>query len=382
MDEPLDFNILRHCVTRGSDGLSPLQARILEDPTPVRVFSAPTSAGKSYSLLRAAGRGQRVLFIVPTRRLAQNLAKDARAMLDCETRPTRVAVWSSDETARPRQIDTTVQVARVRARQVMSYGEPIVFIVATPESVASMLLRNTRPGHGGNPFAIAELVLGFDHIVFDEFHSIEARGFGLCALVALACAATPNAARTTFLSATPIDVLPVLAALGLDRSQVAQGAEKVVTTTVCDNQHLRTLYGDVHVTFVTQPDIVELVEQHADWVRACFAAQRQLIVILDSRDELLAAKDRFATLFDRLGVPAEKRLAINSIDDNTIRTQPDGRFVSNRAAEPTDFQVLLATSSIEMGVTNVSVTLLRKAEGNGTLEWIDHDHHRKGSVVI
>jgi CRISPR-associated endonuclease/helicase Cas3 len=49
MDEPLDFTILRHCVTRSSDGLSPLQARILEDPAAVRIFSAPTSAGKSYT---------------------------------------------------------------------------------------------------------------------------------------------------------------------------------------------------------------------------------------------------------------------------------------------------------------------------------------------
>lgn len=351
MDQSLDFTILRHCVTRGADELSPLQARILADPAPVRIFSAPTSAGKSYALLHAAECGKRVLFIVPTRRLAQNIAKDARRMLDCADHPSRVAVWSSDETARLRQIDATVQVARLRARQVTGFGGSIVFVVATPESVASMLLRTTRPGHGGTPFTIADLVLGFDHIVFDEFHSIEARGFGLCALIALACAATPNAARTTFLSATPVDVLPVLTALGLDAAQVAHGAETVVTTTACDNASLRTLHGDVRVTFVEHSDIVEMIEHHADLVQACFADQRQLVVILDSRDELLAAKDRFATLFDRLGVPAELRLAINSIDDNTARPQPDGRFISDRAAEPTHFQVLLATSSIEMGVT-------------------------------
>lgn len=349
--EPLEFTILRHCVTRGADGLSPLQARILEDPAPVRIFSAPTSAGKSYALLRAADHGQPVLFIVPTRRLAQNLAKDARGMLDRDDRPSRVAVWSSDETARLRQIDATVQIGRLRARQVMGYGDPTLFVVATPESVASMLLRNTRPGHGGTPFTVAELVIGFDHIVFDEFHSIEARGFGLCSLIALACAATPNAARTTFLSATPIDLLPVLASLGLDAGQVAVGAETVVTTTARDDQHLRALHGDVRVTFIDQPDILDLIEQHADQVRACLANQRQFVVILDSRDELLATKDGFAALFDRLGAPADLRLAINSIDDNTVRPQPDGKFVSNRAADPTQFNILLATSSIEMGVT-------------------------------
>jgi Ser/Thr protein kinase RdoA (MazF antagonist) len=31
---------------------------------------------------------------------------------------------------------------------------------------------------------------------------------------------------------------------------------------------------------------------------------------------------------------------------------------------------------------NVAVTLLRKAEGNAALERVDHDHHRRDSVVI
>ncbi|HEX2940051.1 MAG TPA: hypothetical protein VHO91_03325, partial [Rhodopila sp.] len=125
----------------------------------------------------------------------------------------------------------------------------------------------------------------------------------------------------------------------------------VVTTTERDNQHLRALHGDVRIAFVEQPDIAELIGQHADLVRACLTDQRQLVVILDSRDELLAAKERLAAVFDRLGVSADNRLAINSVDDNTVRAQPDGMFTSDRAAEPTRFPVLLATSSIEMGVT-------------------------------
>jgi CRISPR-associated protein Cas2 len=31
---------------------------------------------------------------------------------------------------------------------------------------------------------------------------------------------------------------------------------------------------------------------------------------------------------------------------------------------------------------NVSVTLLRKAEGNAVLERVDHDHHRADSVIV
>ena len=63
-------------------------------------------------------------------------------------------------------------------------------------------------------------------------------------------------------------------------------------------------------------------------------------------------KDRLAAAgFDRLGVPAARRLAINSIDDSTQSAQFDGLFVTDRQADPTDYPVLVATSSIEMGVT-------------------------------
>ena len=66
--------IARHCV--GSDpetGLSPLQQDLLTRPEKVRIADAPTGAGKSYAFQRAMIAGERVLFIVPTRRLAQNL---------------------------------------------------------------------------------------------------------------------------------------------------------------------------------------------------------------------------------------------------------------------------------------------------------------------
>ena len=124
--------------------------------------------------------------------------------------------------------------------------EDAQFIVATPESVALMLLRAPSSGHGSDPFGVSHLTQFFDHIVFDEFHSIDARGFGLCAWLPVPCTAAQVGARVTFLSATPIDLLPTLAALGIPRDCIAVAEETVLD---CPGDSAppgtRILHGDV-----------------------------------------------------------------------------------------------------------------------------------------
>ena len=62
-----------------ASGLSPMQERLLHSEKLVRLVSAPTGSGKSYAFMRAVlNEGVHVLFIVPTRRLLQNLIDDAR----------------------------------------------------------------------------------------------------------------------------------------------------------------------------------------------------------------------------------------------------------------------------------------------------------------
>ena len=57
-----------------------MQERLLRSEKLVRLVSAPTGSGKSYAFMRAVlEEYARVLFIVPTRRLLQNVAEDARA---------------------------------------------------------------------------------------------------------------------------------------------------------------------------------------------------------------------------------------------------------------------------------------------------------------
>lgn len=353
MTANLSITIRRHGVPSDGDRLSPLQRRILSDPAPVRVFSAPTGAGKSYALFRAAQDRKRVLFVVPTRRLAQNLAREASKVLEpsFSGRPNPVALWSSDETARQKELDPGYQPWKARVREVRRF-EDAQFIVATPETVALLLLRAPSSGHGSDPFGVSHLTQFFDHIVFDEFHSIDARGFGLCAVAARACAAAQVSTRVTFLSATPIDLLPTLTALGIPRDCIAVAEETVLDCPASGTElGTRILHGDVRIEFVAEPDMVALLQQQEGEIKACLQRGRQVVVVLDSLEELHIQKDRLAAAFDRLGVPAARRLAINSIDDSTQSAQFDGLFVTDRQANPVDYPVLVATSSIEMGVT-------------------------------
>ena len=147
----IELTIARHCVTSDPvTQLSPLQRALLDDPRRVRIASAPTGAGKSYAFLRAvAQREQRVLFVVPTRRLAQNLAAGFINDLVGEQgwpgdrAEAKVAVWSSDQTGelRARQVE---HIGGYRLRQMQALddtreGGEIIF--AIPEVVSHLLLQ-------------------------------------------------------------------------------------------------------------------------------------------------------------------------------------------------------------------------------------------------
>src|SRR5262249_26027101 len=149
-----------------------------------------TGAGKSYAFQRAVNNGKRVLFVVPTRRLAQNLARglieaQTENGIDAETAASRVALWSSDERQRLKSKDPTLDIGRLRIRglrglEARRSGD---IIIATPGSVVWLLLRPSFAGIGQAPVGMQDPIREFDHIVFDEFHSIDARGFGLAAAI-------------------------------------------------------------------------------------------------------------------------------------------------------------------------------------------------------
>jgi hypothetical protein len=360
------FTIARHAVPirEAYGGLSDLQHAMLRDQHPIRIFSAPTGAGKSYAFQRGVVRdGLRVLFIVPTRRLAENLAAAMRRDFTAEgldegAIARRIVIWTSDERRRLETEDPTVRVGRLRVRQLRQSdltADEGRMILATPESIAWGLLRPPRPDHGESAFNIADVLRGVDHVVFDEFHTIDPRGLGIAAAVAAITSRVLGAARLTFLSATPIDVRSALVDFGIDPVCIAIGRETVVTGVPNETRGARAVHGDVEIEVTAGDHIPILLDRLAPEIRRCLNGDseippRQLVVIYDSKRELHRDKDALAAVLDGLGVTIDERLAINSTDDSVDRDLGAG-FTVGSSHDPSTFRVLVATSSVEMGVT-------------------------------
>jgi CRISPR-associated endonuclease/helicase Cas3 len=359
--DPVEAVILRHAVPSDPvTGLSGLQALMMDDEAPVRIFSAPTGAGKSYAFQRAMRKGARILFIVPTRRLAQNIAQGLVADLvdagwEHEEARARVAIWSSDERARLEAERPGLQIGKFRLAQLRDDGGPLskgMMIVATQESVVHLLLGRTPGGDAMDPHSIYDF-LRLDHFVIDEFHTVDARGMGLACALASITTRIEGGAKLTFLSATPIDIRATLVAFGIAPDMISVRQEEIVTGTREETAGLRAVHGDVTLRIETGDGILAALHRHEDAIRTTLArvdGGRQLVVIYDSLKRLMADKAELAAFFDGLGVTAAERLAINSMDDS-VEWSNDGAFTFGTLNDPIRFKVLVATSSVEMGVT-------------------------------
>lgn len=350
----------RHCVPASPEEpkLSPLQYALLHRPEPVRIADAPTGAGKSYAFQWAMRQGQRVLFVVPTRRLAQNLAGSLVRELvtdagwPAEQAENKVAIWSSDATARLRELGH-LNISGHRIRQIQELDdtrEGGEMIVAVPETVSYLLLQ--RPmAQGQSDKSVLDLLANFEHLVFDEFHTIEPRGFGLAAVCAkLAAGFGWSRAKVSFLSATPLAIRPVLEKLGIAGEHIAELHETV-------SAEGRPLHGDVALGFSATGSLAALVETHAEALGREVAAGRQAVIIYDRLGDLRRELPQSGRIFAEQGIAPERVLAINSIDDSGTGTTGPG-FATGRHRNPDDFAVLIATSSVEVGITFRAANLL------------------------
>lgn len=351
--------ISKHSVAqRQEDGLSPLQYQLINEPKRVRIVDAPTGAGKTYAFQKALLTGQRVLFIVPTRRLAQNIAGGLvndlvkQSGWDEITAINKVALLSSDQTLFLKSQGIS-NIAGYRIRQLQeldSTREGGEMIVAVPE-VISMLLHRQFLSKGQAGFTVFDLLSDFDHIVFDEFHTIDARGFGLAALLAKLASVTNDAgtvgygtAKVSFLSATPLNIKPTLQALGLPEAQIAELNEKLVEVG-------RPLHGDVKLSLHPADSMINLLEQYLAEVKHEVTENRQVVVIYNALSDLRRDLPLIRKVLQPAGIDPAKVLVINSIDDSGSNHKTTYGFYSGRQQNPDDFNILIATASVEMGVT-------------------------------
>ena len=364
--------IRSHSVPTLPNGLSPMQERLLRSEKPVRLVSAPTGSGKSYAFMRAVlDEGANVLFIVPTKRLLQNLIEDARdqAREQLEERgleSTQVDAWLEEriiEWSGNQASSSDAKLSTTRARQLLDGGAHpdgrVIF--AIPEVVVGMISGIAVTGASVvNPFLY---VRNFDHVVFDEFHTIDDRSFGLACLLSL-LAVTERRAKVSLLSATAIDVSKVLERIGVESAHIDQIAEELV-----DGHppgHHRPVHGNVAVS-VSKCSVPELVAQNIGAVRASIGNGRTVIVIYDSLKRLKQDQPAIQTSLAKAGISTERVLAINSIDDSERKPGEPRR--GRRYDDPRHYDVLLCTSSVEMGVTFRS-TLMFMEPGHGLASFV------------
>jgi len=368
------LRVRRHCVPTGEDGLSPMQREMLSSRSLINVGSAPTGAGKSFVFRKAVADGERVLFLVPTKRLGQNqrnsmigdmcdpiwAAAEGREPWSAAKAAGKIQCWNSDfsDELRERGVaSVTRHYANRLASLHASDGGEIVF--ATPELISYLIMNPTLDGTRsdvGPGFIVSQ----FDRIVYDEFHVIEERGLGLMTTLAFAArswGAEDRAERRAslyFLSATPVDLRPVLSTLGFDINDPDE--VRMIGETIT-GEGGRALHGDVEIEFHEGATIKSHLSRNRNLLEVCQGGTKG-IFIYDSVRDLREQQDALIEIL-RDERP-EASILIDSGQHAQIETEISGR---SKRIEDKDF--VIGTSTIEMGVTIPNTRLMVTNPGIG-----------------
>lgn len=347
--------VKRHCVPVLDDGLSPMQKKIIESNSLINIVSAPTGAGKSYAFRKSVLKGERVLFIVATKRLGQNqyesmirdlidpdiAASEGREPWSENKARLKVQNWNSDfkETSAKLGFKSSrdYYTSRMSGLDVMSDEGEIIFI--TPETLSHLFLRPSRDGKSGDvgPSAI---VNWFDKIVYDEFHTIDERGFGLVTTIAMTAKhwsdvdGVGRRASIFLLSATPVDLSGVLEKFGFNTNDINE--VKYIKEEI--SEHGRALHGDVVVEFHDKETPGSIVRNSAELQSV--SDKEKIVIIYDSIKEMIIERPEIESIFK----------GQSFLFDSGLHSQMETES-SGKSIQLDDKNVIVGTSSIEMGVT-------------------------------
>ena len=353
------LTVLRHGIFLKANGLSDFQEQLLSSSSLIRLGIAPTGCGKTFAFIRAVEQGKRILFVVPTRRLGQNIIRGLsedlqRVGWSTEKIEKKVALWSSDgRELMVKQGVTNPTQKRLQDITMLSFAEGGEFVVATPESLAWLVLDPRRfPVAGVTDRTVIDVLTRFDHVVFDEMHTITDKGFSQCLIMARLASENPDwRCKITLLSATPLETSSAMLRFGIPQKDIAIIEGQISSTSDQQKDDLRIIHGDVRLHMETRT-LPQLLEQNRQKVMQEVEQGRSVILIYDALyGGLTKDLDAISTSLDKMGIPPKDRLLISSADDSSCNAKGHASFCSGRDKEPSDYKVLVCTSSVEVGVT-------------------------------
>ena len=115
-------------------------------------------------------------------------------------------------------------------------------------------------------------------------------------------------------------------------------------------------------------DVLDACRGEGSAISRTLRSGQAVVVILDSVARLKGARDELSEIFRSHGVAEEDILTINSIDD-AHRTFRDAHGIGGRTADPQRARAILATSSIEIGVT-FSASLMIMDPGHDSCSFV------------
>lgn len=327
--------------------LSYAQNRLLTEPRPIRLCSAPTGAGKTYAFIEAARQGQAVFFVVPTQTLADDIQKsvDDYNLTHSLTQPIHAAIWDGRQSLQAVQEGRLAWAERlVNFQAIQTHGG---MIIATLEALARLTMGFPALQHV--QLDIVGLLWRCHHLVFDEAHTLNTRAFGLLHLwmTAIAYCHKQNhqGPRLTLLSATHSNLLQdLLEAEYLPSEHMAIFDEHVSEAPDC-----RLIHGDVTV-HVHDDNLVTVVDAQA---KGLLREKRKVLVVYDSliqmRRDTKAGK-LHQILCQDCGVDPQHIIMINGQDRQVEQvTGLEDAFATGTRPLPYH-QVIIGTSAVEMGV--------------------------------
>ncbi len=338
----MTFTIPAHGVKNAVDNptLSVAQHRLLNEPKPIRLCGSPTGAGKTYAFIEAARQGQSVFFVVPTQALATDIHESIQAQ-NAE-KPILSAIWDSRQTMQAKEAGQLSWAERkAQFDQIEKEGG---MILATLESLANLTM--DQPKYQYIHLDVVDLLWRFQHLVFDEAHTLNTRAFGLLhlwiTLIAFRYQNHLTAPKLTLLSATHSDLLEnLLQEAYLPRELISCFEEDI------DETPDRYIHRTVQVFVHDQVSILELATQYA---AALLQEKGKLLFIYDSLRQITQDEMPLAQLLcDECGLQADDVIMINGQDKHLERSAGGSGFAAGTHPKE-QHKVIIGTSAVEMGV--------------------------------